>query len=117
MKTFQNTAAQGDVMFRRVESIPLDATAQPRDKAGTVTVAHSETGHHHSFDASCPLQLYTTPDPFVCFLRVEQPSLLEHHRQHDQHEALLFAPGCYEIRRQRERAYTPKGWAERMVQD
>lgn len=117
MKTFQNNAAQGDVFFRRVESIPSTATAKPREANGGTVVAHSETGHHHSFDVSCPVQLFTTPDPFICYLRVEAPSMLEHHRTHDTHEAILFAPGCYEIRRQRERAYTPKGWSERMVAD
>ena len=111
MKTFQNRAAQGDVFFRRCDAIP--ATAVAADKDGPVVVAHSETGHHHSFPKDSGATLYTTGDPMLCYLSVETPSMLEHHRPVDQHEAILFAPGCYEVRRQRE--YTPEGW--RRVED
>jgi 23S rRNA maturation-related 3'-5' exoribonuclease YhaM len=117
MKTFEQVAAQGDVLFRRVSEVPTSAKPVAKDKTGATVVAHSETGHHHSFDASCPVQFYTTENPFICYLRVEQPSMLEHHRPNHTHEPIMFAPGCYEIRRQRERARTPEGWRERMVAD
>ena len=106
--TFRNQCAQGDVFFRRVESIPSDATAT-EDKV----VAHSETGHHHMFGEADKVERFTAKDPFVCYLRVEQPAMLEHHREFDTHAPILFAPGCYEVRRQREPA--PEGW--RMVAD
>ena len=41
-------AAQGDVMFIRVDTIP--AGAKEESGAGPVVVAHSETGHHHAID-------------------------------------------------------------------
>ena len=111
MKTFTTQAAQGDVLFRRVDKIPADAT--PRKDDGDTVVAHSETGHHHSFAKECGVTYYTTSNPFIAYLSCETPSILEHHRPHDTHASILFAPGCYEIRRQRE--HTPEGW--RMVQD
>jgi hypothetical protein len=109
--------AQGDVWFRRCEKIPADATLVPRAADGTVVVAHSETQHHHSFPEGSAVELYATRDPHVCYLRVETPSLLEHHRAWDTHEAWLFAPGTYQTVRQRELRYTPEGWQAKMVQD
>ena len=110
MKTFTNFAAQGDVIFRRVESVPKDAT-----KTDNKVVAHSETGHHHAFPTDASVQLFTTKDPMICYLQVSGPELaqLQHHRPFDTHETIGFSEGCYEIRRQRE--YTPEGW--RRVED
>lgn len=117
MKTFQNTVAQGDIYIRRVECIPDGCTVVKPDAYGCTVVAHSETGHNHGFPEGSQVELRATANPYICYLSVEAPSMLEHHRPHDTHEPILFQPGCYEIRRQRERAYTPAGWAERMVQD
>lgn len=111
MKTFKSQAAQGDVMFRRVKSIPK--TAKPRKDAGDVVAAHSETGHHHLFGKDSGVTLYETGDPLICYLRVESVATLEHARPFDTHEAISFAPGCYEVRRQREKS--PDGW--RRVED
>jgi hypothetical protein len=113
VRTFEKQAAQGDVLFRRVDTVPADAKSVDREKDGSLVCAHSETGHHHSFPKDSGATLYTTGDPMVCYLSVEAPSLLEHQRPHDTHEAILFAPGCYEMRRQRE--HTPEGW--RRVED
>ena len=74
-------AFQGDVMFRRIERLPSNATLQ---KGTEHVVAHSETGHHH---VSLGGAYYTTPDPFVAYLVTAAP---------------------VEIRRQRE--HTPEGW-------
>lgn len=111
MRTFKTQAAQGDTLFRRVKSIPKTAKRQKPD--GDVIVAHSETGHHHLFRKDSGVTLYTTDDPLVCYLRIESVATLEHMRPHDTHEPISFAPGCYEVRRQRE--HTPEGW--RMVVD
>jgi hypothetical protein len=108
MKTFKNCAAQGDVMFRRVKEIPSTATAVENK-----VVAHSETGHHHAFDAGASVFLYTTADSMVSYLDVREPAVLKHHRDFDTHEALMFDAGKYEIRRQRE--WAPEGW--RRVED
>lgn len=113
MKRFEKQAAQGDIFIRRVRGIPKKAKAKREKKAGPVIVAHSETGHHHAFDASSSVWLYSTPDQLVSYLKVEKPAVLKHHRDFDTHEEILFDVGTYEIRRQRE--WSPEGW--RRVED
>jgi len=116
MQEIKQCGAQGDVLFRRVPTIPKDATEQ-KDK-GPVIVAHSETGHHHTI-AQAEAKLFTSADPFVCYLRLAgEHADVVHHRPHDTHETLRLVGerkggACFEVRRQRE--HTPEGW--RMVQD
>lgn len=109
-------AAQGDVLFRRVDALPEDATESP--KRASHVVAHSETGHHHV--ASGPkICHFTTSDPMTCYLTVEGSIAVDHMRSYDTHAPLnlLGAGGgkqtIWQVRRQRE--YTPEGW--RMVED
>jgi hypothetical protein len=117
MKTFQNCAAQGDCMLRRVAALPAGVTpAQPQ--AGAYVVAHSETGHNHIIDAAPCVRMYDTEDPLVSYLEVldaaEQTEvLLRHLRGWGTHETLKVPTGIFEIRRQRE--YVPEGW--RRAQD
>ncbi len=99
---------QGDVMIRKVDKLP-EGVAVREDKI----VAHSETGHHHSFDPSTSVWLYSTKDQLTSYLEVKAPAVLKHRRDFDTHEMLQFPVGIYEIRRQRE--YTPEGW--RRVED
>lgn len=110
MKNFVENALnfQGDVMFRRVDSLPGEAT-----KRDDKIAAHSETGHHHSFQPDASVWLYSTPDQMVQYLEVKEPAPLIHRREFDTHEALMFDRGVYEIRRQRE--WSPEGW--RKVED
>ncbi len=108
MKTFEKMACQGDVVFRKVDKLPKDAKP-----TNSLIVALSETHHHHSFPKDSGVTLYTTRDPMICFLQVSQESMLEHHRSFDTHEPIMFKPGVYEVRRQRE--FTPEGW--RRVED
>lgn len=118
MKTASKMAAQGDVLFRRVATIPKDAKPVERVKGAPIVVAHSETGHHHVVRDQAA-RFFTTADPFVCFLSLESPSVdVEHLRPFDTHETVRLlgepkGPSCFEVRRQRE--HTPEGW--RMVQD
>lgn len=119
MKTFTTTAAQGDVHFTRRERLPDGITALP-DINGRIVVTHSETGHDHvmlldrtASDAEPAVIMYGTDNPLVSWLQVNRPTALEHLRPHDTHEAILFAPGIYEVRRQRE--YQPEGF--RRVED
>jgi hypothetical protein len=112
MKRFTRQAAQGDTLYTRIDTIPEDALLED-SKGGPVIVAHSETGHDHVFPDGSGVKLYRTKDPFVCYLRCETESMLEHMRDFDTHETILFSPGLYEARRQREHA--PEGY--RMVQD
>lgn len=76
-------------------------------------VAHSETGHHHSFDARASVVLYSTQDQLLSYLEVQKPAVLKHRRDFDTHEEILFDVGLYEVRRQRE--WSPDGW--RRVED
>lgn len=115
MKIVQKMGAQGDVLFRRVKSIPKGANLQKRK--GPLVVAHSETGHHHVIE-SPDVKLYTTADPMICYLRLEGVAHADvvHQRPHDTHETLRLSGtggrggACFEVRRQRE--WTPEGWRQ-----
>ncbi len=114
MTRIENMAAQGDVLFRRIEQLPDGVSAQPA-KDGRHLLAHSETGHHHT----CPetgVKLYSGTDPMICYLQIDDtiPGIeITHHRDYATHAPLLLTPGLWEVRRQRE--HTPEGW--RMVED
>ena len=100
-------AAQGDVLFRRIASLPPDVSEQASD--GPIVVTHSETGHHHLIDDP-EVRLYEkrTRDPMICFLSVEGDFAdLVHQRPHDTHETLRLRHGIWEVRRQRE--WFPEG--------
>lgn len=106
MKTFKNFCAQGDVYIRRVDKLPKDAVAV-KAEAGRVIVTHSETGHHHVMEAE-GVTMYRLPDSIMdCLLVVDKPTALEHLREHDKHEPIMFDKGIYHVRRQQE--YTPEG--------
>lgn len=112
MKTFEQTAAQGDVMFRRVEAMP-EHVKEVAPKDGKLVITHSESGHDHVMvlerETETPsVQLFADDDnPLVSWLQVNRPSVLEHMRPSDTHEPISFGPGTYEVRRQRE--HTPEG--------
>lgn len=116
MKTFKAACAQGDVMFVRRYALPSNVTptAPVNDR---IVVTHSETGHDHVMvldRAETPaVVMYDTDNPLVSWLAVNRPTALEHLRPHDTHEPIMFEPGVYEVRRQRE--YTPEGF--RRVED
>ncbi len=117
MKTFKNCAAQGDLMLRRIDVMP-DNVVPVAEENGMYVVAHSETGHNHVIDAHPTIQLYTTGDAMISYLKVveatdEVECLLRHLRSFDTHETIKINPGIYEVRRQRE--YMPSGW--RRVED
>lgn len=108
MRTVTNLPSfQGDICIRRVDTIPAGlASATPEN--GYYIVAHSETGHHHVVkERSAQMLIYET-NAFIAYLKIAEPTELEHLRSFDTHETLLLPPGNYEVRRQRE--HTPKGW-------
>ena len=112
MKTFEKTAAQGDVFFERIRKLP-DGVLEVPAEGGFVIVAHSETGHHHVMDRNA-VTMYRSPEEiYECFLVIKEPATLEHQRPFDTHESIQFAPGIYRARRQRE--YVPEGF--RRVED
>lgn len=117
MKTFQTVCAQGDVLIRRVSELPDGVRAVP-NQSGRVIVTHSETGHDHVMVldramAAPSVEMFEGDNPLVAWLQVHRPTALEHLRPHDTHEPIMFEPGVYEVRRQRE--YTPEGF--RRVED
>jgi len=111
MKTFKDFAAQGEAFIRRIDARP-DGLAEIAPTNGKHIVAHSETGHHHVMDAGSATLLERTTDVpegmNILHLIVKEPTALEHLRGHDTHEPIMFAPGEYEVRLQRE--YTPEGY-------
>lgn len=108
MKTFINTAAQGDFLIRRIQNLPVDVAPVESEK-GQYTVAHSETGHNHVMSAEKVRAFAPNkPDIYQMFIQVDEPTPIEHLRSFDTHEPIMVPPGIYEIRRQRE--YTPEGY-------
>lgn len=110
-------AFQGDVMFRRVNSLPPGAVAAEPRKGGTI-VALSETHHHHIATGGSHSYFTMPNDPMRAFIVAKGPVTITHHRSTDTHEVMkLLGDGhgevVWEIGRQRE--YTPEGW--RRVED
>ncbi|MEQ1689387.1 MAG: hypothetical protein ABL874_12510 [Sphingopyxis sp.] len=123
MKTFKRICAQGDIYIERLPDdfeLPAAAT-ETKSENGRIIVTHSETGHHHVMDVAPAknrtrprVQMYTLPDSIMDFLLiVNDPVALEHLREYDTHEPIMFEKGKYRVRRQRE--YTPEGF--RRVED
>lgn len=112
MKTFKLNAAQGDIMIRRIATLPANVKAACATQ-GVHIVAHSETGHNHVIDAAPHVKIYDTEDPLLSYLEVieatdKTETLIRHLRGHDTHETISVPPGIYELRRQRESS--PEGW-------
>lgn len=113
MKTFTKSAAQGDVCFVRRDRLP-EGLQHVSAVDGRIVVTHSETGHDHVMeldaeDEAPAVRMYADREnPLIAWLEVNRPTALEHCREFDTHEPILFNPGVYEVRRQRE--YTPEGF-------
>lgn len=110
MKTIKTVGFQGDVCFRRVKSVPDGFSEKAHD--GTIVAAHSETGHHHTIDAT-GVKLFEGNDPLRCYLMMESVEHCDvvHRRSFDTHETMRLGGGIgsiFEVVRQRE--YTPEGW-------
>lgn len=109
MKVVKKMAAQGDVVFRRVKSLPKGVKHAQESKV--ITVAHSETGHHHVVEVEGRLSLvhYRSVDPLIDFLEVPPGGAeVKHLREVHRHETLKLPKGVWEVRRQRE--WAPEGW-------
>ena len=107
MKKIKNMAAQGDVMFIRVNKIPNDLEPS-KEKNGKFIVAHSETGHDHVIDSKNAQMLIDKTNNLIAYIKVSKPTKVEHQRSFDTHESILLDEGNYQIRRQRE--YMPEGF-------
>jgi F0F1-type ATP synthase membrane subunit b/b' len=107
MKTFKKLAAQGDVMFKRIDELP-DGLVEAEKQNGKYTVAHSETGHNHTVLEREAKLLIDKTNEFIAYLKVDEEAVLTHERSFDTHESIKFDKGFYEVRKQRE--YTPEGY-------
>jgi hypothetical protein len=112
MKTVKTMAAQGDVMFIKVDNLP-ENLEMAKAENGKFVVAHSETGHNHVIDSRNAQLLIDKTNAFVAYIKISKPTEVEHQRSFDTHESLLLTPGNYQVRRQRE--YVPEGF--RKAQD
>lgn len=102
---------QGDVLVRRINALPKNIKPAAAE-GGRFVLAHGEaTGHHHSFALSDRVALFREDGSGGgLFLSITgAPAPLEH----QEHTALVLAPGDYHVVRQRE--YSPA--AIRNVQD
>lgn len=107
MKTFKNTAAQGELGFIRLSKedvySPTDLKKLKKhdpetiNKKSFIVVGHSETGHHHVMDADTT-ELYRLPESLTNLLVVKEPTTLNHLRDYDTHEPIRFEPGQYKVR-------------------
>jgi hypothetical protein len=94
---------QGDVLIRRVDSIPTGAKLVKRDE-GRIVLAYGEvTGHAHAI-MDREAELLTVPDVDARFLRIMASSGVE--LRHEEHATIKLPAGNYEIVQQRE--YTPE---------
>lgn len=108
-----NQAAQGDVLFRRIDKLPDGVV--PVKRNGDLVVAHSETGHDHVV-SSPNVTMYEHPtNPLIGYLVAHEDFEVKHNRSFDTHATLKMRGGyaevgksVWEIRRQRE--HTPDGW-------
>jgi hypothetical protein len=89
-------ARQGDVKIDRIERLPEGA--ERRERMGTAAVlAHGElTGHRHCLKEE-HVELYAKDDRLYMVIRGKPATLC-----HEEHDPITFAPGIYEVRRQRE---------------
>jgi hypothetical protein len=99
---------QGDVLIMAVTALPDGELVEVPREEGLVVLAHGEqTGHKHAFSAMTVSLLRAGSSEL--YLRVEQPSPLEH----EEHDPIVVPQGVYRVIRQRE--YTPE--AVRLVAD
>lgn len=105
MKIVNRMAAQGDVLFVRIDEVP--AGLAETKLGGRLVVAHSETGHHHYLEVVPGMRHYTGGDSTIAYLTLGEEADVIHARPHDTHETIRLTPGAYKIVHQRE--YTPLG--------
>lgn len=98
---------QGDVLIKKVKSIPADAVAQK--KSGRIVLAYGEvTGHAHAIHDLDNVDVLVTADGTM-YLQVKDAVNL----QHEEHGVITLPTGNYERVLQRE--YSPE--AIRQVMD
>lgn len=123
MKSFLKVAAQGEITIRRIGDVPKDrqrAGCTPlKLEGGKFIIGHSETGHHHVLRSNVGADVVVLDRPpegmRVLYAILENPTLLDHQRDHDTHESIELPAGEYEFRIARE--YDPYAELARQSQD
>ena len=93
---------QGDVLLRKIKSLPQKLKLQNKDN-GRVIIGYGEvSGHTHGFTMEANVSLFANDDLSARYLVTEEPVKLIH----DEHEPISLDVGVYEVIQQRE--YTPK---------
>lgn len=111
IKRFEKMAAQGDILFKKIEELPKDAVEVKPCKSMEYVLSHNKAGHKHIVRATPDVQFYNhANDNMKAYLVVnkEESAFAEHTREIDKHDPIMFSVGIFEIRRQREAA--PEGW-------
>lgn len=111
MKSFLKIAAQGEITIRRIGDVPAkhikrEGFTPLALENGKFVIGHSETGHHHVLsrnDGADVMVLDRPPEGMrILYAILENPTSLDHQRDHDTHESIALPPGEYEFRVQRE---------------
>jgi len=111
MKSFLKVAAQGEITIRRIGDVPKKRAertgwSELKPEGGRYIIGHSETGHHHCLsrnDGADVMVLDNPPEGMrVLYAILENPTSLDHLRDHDTHESIMLPPGEYEFRIARE---------------
>ncbi len=104
MKSFNLSAAQGEVNVRKIKALPSGLT-KLKPENGILIVGHSESGHHHGFrSGGVELMERTTDVPAgmkILYAIIENPAELIQDAS-GPHETIGFEPGLYEFRISRE---------------
>ena len=103
MKTFEEVAAQGDMIMIKISELPDDAQKQKAEK-GEYIITHSETGHNHVIKERDGVSFYShANDNLRAYLVVDNKDAdLIHKRSNHTHETIKISPGVYAICRQRQ---------------
>lgn len=95
----------GDILIRRIESVPSDAVAAKKDARGLVLAEGEVTGHHHRVNDVTAGELFVSPEQaseLRMWLHLDAPADLTH----EEHATITLPAGDYEVIRQVE--YTPE---------
>jgi len=93
------TWRQGDLLFRRIEDLPLENLTEREN--GHILEGEA-TGHIHRLKDTVVAKVLETFAGLRMFIRAEKPAEIIH----EDHDTITLPPGNYEVIRQRE--YTPE---------
>jgi hypothetical protein len=101
MKNKLKNIQQGDVLLRKVASMPSGEHKQVAK--GRCVLAHGESGHSHVIDApETDAELIQIGERMLLNLKVAAPLV------HEEHKAITLEPGLYEVGRVNEYDYLSK---------